>query len=62
MAPGVSAESRRTRGGTTVSKSTSDAEIFFQGNGLEAVLPPGNFTEKFGSPQVRFSVTESAGK
>lgn len=32
MAPGVSAESRRTRGGTTVSKSTSDAELLFRGS------------------------------
>lgn len=62
MAPGVSAESRRTRGETTVSKSTSDAELFFQGDGLEAVLSPGNFTGKFGGPKVRFLVTESAGK
>lgn len=50
MAPGVSAESRRTLGGTTVSKSTSDAELSFRGNGQGVVLSIGNFAEKIGSP------------
>lgn len=54
MAPGVSAESRRTRGGTTVSWATSDARLSFRGDGRETALCPGNFGEKFGSLRVRF--------
>lgn len=62
MAPGVSAESRRTRKGPTVSKTTSDSELFFRGNAVHAVLSASNLAEKFRGPEVRFLVTESAGK
>ena len=54
MAPGVSAESRRTRGGTTVSKSTSHAELSFHGLFRLPVISAKSF--------VRFLVTESAVK
>lgn len=62
MAPGVSAESSRTRKGPTVSKTTSDSELCFQRYGVNAVLSPSNFAEKFRGPEVRFLLTESAGK